>query len=65
MRTTTQAVPKNPRIGIESYSPGYKATGTPREASSLTHAPHFPVASRLGDSSGVVLVSSRTVSLRY
>jgi hypothetical protein len=44
---------------------GTRLTGTPREASSLTHAPPFSVASRLGDSSGVVIVSSRTVLLRY
>jgi hypothetical protein len=40
---------------------GTRLTGIPREAPGLTHAPPFPVASRVGDYSGVVREISRAV----
>jgi hypothetical protein len=65
VRTTTKQFPKVLGLGSNLTVLGTRLAGIPREAPSFTHAPPFPVASRLGDFSGVVIVSSRTVSLRH
>jgi hypothetical protein len=57
--------PKILGLGSNLTVLGTRLAGIPRKVPNVTHAPPFPVASRLGDSSGVVIVSSRTVSLRY
>jgi hypothetical protein len=57
--------PKVLGLGIEPTVLGTRLAGIPREAPSLTHAPPFPVASRLGEHSRVVGESSCVVSLRY
>jgi hypothetical protein len=57
--------PKVLGLGTDPTVLGTRLAGIPREAPSLTHAPPFLVASRLGEHSGVVGKSSRAVSLRY
>jgi hypothetical protein len=57
--------PKVLGLGTEPTVLGTRLAGIPREAPSLTHAPPFPVASRLGEYSRVEGKSSRAISLRY
>jgi hypothetical protein len=46
--------PKVLKLGTELTVLGTRLDGIAREAPSLTHAPPFPVASRLGEHLGVV-----------
>jgi hypothetical protein len=63
--TTTRRFPKVLGLGSNLTVLGTRPSGIPREAPSFTHVPPPQVASGVGDYSRLVIVSSRTVSLRY
>jgi hypothetical protein len=63
--TTTRRFLKVLGLGSNLTVLRTRLSGIPCKAPNITHVPPFPIASRVGDYSRLVIVSSRTGSLRY